>query len=616
MPSPVVAALVACVCLVPSAFAAPRFNDLQVIGTHNSYHIAPPPALDALIRTRDPATADSLQYTHRPLTEQLDRLGIRQLELDVYADPQGGLFADPAGPRLVAGQEPPPPVPDRTAMGQPGPKILHAPDFDFLTTAPTLQDALSEIRSWSAKNPNHVPILILLELKSEAVGAEFTQPIPWTLALLDQLEEQARAGLGDSRMLRPDEIRGTRKTLRDAVLAQGWPALADLRGRVLIALDNTDAVRDLYLSRSSTLAERWFFVSVDESHPAAAWFKINDPIADFERIQRLVKSGYLVRTRADADTRNARWNDTRQREAAFASGAQFISTDYPEPNPSWSSYSVRWTSHRVARPNPVAAPSIDSGLDLEVLALRGLEPFPERELALLNQRAFQSHTQRRLAEASADYVRLLELAPALDPTPTDLDLVLKQAPVLMTHPDEPFPLRDVVAIVSPDRSTLAFHLFWDDDIDFPEDNDPADHEIVWVTPIDGPARTTTVATYFHGRLLSAPASGMPAWVAVEWGKHGSLPMTSQGLATEPSTLQSHWRTLHDKGIRLPHHPLARQWPKRFEGDWDAYRRFERRVETRPLLESRRLIWIGRWANAILDQHALPYNFAAKTEWPN
>ena len=39
----------------------------------------------------------------------------------------------------------------------------------------------------------------------------------------------------------------------------------------------------------------------------------------------------MVRTRADANTVQARNNDTSQREQAFASGAQAISTDYYLP---------------------------------------------------------------------------------------------------------------------------------------------------------------------------------------------------------------------------------------------------------------------------------------------
>ena len=39
----------------------------------------------------------------------------------------------------------------------------------------------------------------------------------------------------------------------------------------------------------------------------------------------------MVRTRADANTVQARDNDTRQRDQVFASGAQAISTDYCFP---------------------------------------------------------------------------------------------------------------------------------------------------------------------------------------------------------------------------------------------------------------------------------------------
>jgi hypothetical protein len=60
-----------------------------------------------------------------------------------------------------------------------------------------------------------------------------------------------------------------------------------------------------------------------------------------------------VRTRADGDTSEARHNDTTQREQAFASGAQFVSTDYAEPDERLSDYSVRFPGGEVVRANPV-----------------------------------------------------------------------------------------------------------------------------------------------------------------------------------------------------------------------------------------------------------------------
>ena len=60
--------------------------------------------------------------------------------------------------------------------------------------------------------------------------------------------------------------------------------------------------------------------------PEAATMIINNPLAP--EIKGLVEKGYIIRTRADADTREARSNDKTDFMAACASGAQIITTDY------------------------------------------------------------------------------------------------------------------------------------------------------------------------------------------------------------------------------------------------------------------------------------------------
>ncbi len=87
--------------------------------------------------------------------------------------------------------------------------------------------------------------------------------------------------------------------------------------------------------------------------------KRNDPLANPGDIETLVKQGYMVRTRADADTVQARSGDTTQRDAALSSGAQFISTDYPVPNPDFSDYQVRLPGDGIARCNPVSPGNCD-----------------------------------------------------------------------------------------------------------------------------------------------------------------------------------------------------------------------------------------------------------------
>ena len=97
------------------------------------------------------------------------------------------------------------------------------------------------------------------------------------------------------------------------------------------------------------MAGRLLFVSVPRTHPAAAWMKRNDPVGSFDEIQSLVKAGFLVRTRADAGTVEARANDAARRDQAFASGAQLISTDYPEPDLRFSGCAVRFERGVVRR---------------------------------------------------------------------------------------------------------------------------------------------------------------------------------------------------------------------------------------------------------------------------
>ena len=358
------------VCLAPADLVRadePRFNQLQVIGTHNSYHIAPAPAIQQMLVSRNPQRAQALDYTHRPLAEQFANLKIRQVELDIYADPTGSRFAAPAARAIVRGlgKDPGEDPDSGGVLRKPGLKIVHVPDIDFRTTAPTFVDALKQIRTWSQANRRHVPIMILVELKEDALPGLPTRPAPFGKDEIESIDNEILAVFPKSEILTPDRVRGKFTSLPEAIKAQGWPRLDDVRGLVMFALDNEGTLRDRYLEGHPALADRVMFATVPPESPAAAWFKINNPVKDFERIRKLVKDGFLVRTRADADTVQSRKNDVAQRDKALSSGAQFVSTDYPEPDRRFSEYLVRLPGGKIARSNPVSGDDSWNDIDLE-----------------------------------------------------------------------------------------------------------------------------------------------------------------------------------------------------------------------------------------------------------
>ena len=334
-----------------------RLNQLQLLGTHNSYHVAPEPPVLALLGER----AKAFEYTHQTLTHQLDALGVRQFEIDVFVDPEGGRYAKPAIlAKLPPGATVRTPGPE---MSTPGFKVLHVQDVDVVGRCSTLDACLREIRDWSRAHPRHVPIMVMLELKeSDTTGTRPlgpTDPLPFDAAQLDALDAAVRAVFDEDHLLTPDDVRGAHATLREALAQDGWPRLRDVRGKVLFAMDNSGGPLERYLDGHPSLEGRVLFVSAEPGTPASAFLKLNEVMGDEQsRITDLARAGYIIRTRADLPTIEARTGDTTRRDRAFASGAQFVSTDYPEVSPFGSGYVARLPGAETlpARCNPVTAP--------------------------------------------------------------------------------------------------------------------------------------------------------------------------------------------------------------------------------------------------------------------
>lgn len=313
-----------------------KMNDIQVVGTHNSYKQAMSAQVRARIAAKSEKLEQALDYAHRPLTEQLDH-GARQLEIDVNYDPEGGYYA-----KGKADAE----------LRKPGFKVLHMAFSDAASSCERLVACLSEIRKWSDGHPGHAPIMLMFNAKEDADEEHGKPARRFDEAAFDALDREILATIPRDKLILPDDVQGRYPTLREAVLAGNWPSLQAARGKIFFALDEPEAKVAIYRGKRKSLEGRVFFVNTDENSPAAAYLTINDPIAEGARIARDVKAGFIVRTRADADTWEARAGTLARLRAALASGAQYISTDYLWEDPRLPGYRVALPQDATVRCSP------------------------------------------------------------------------------------------------------------------------------------------------------------------------------------------------------------------------------------------------------------------------
>ncbi len=285
-----------------------RANHVQVKGTHNSYH------LDPGLEIKPWA------YSHLPLERQLGEQGVRQLELDVYWDVAVKDF-----------------------------RVYHVKLVDEKSTCDLLSDCLGAVKKWSDANPSHQPVFILVEPKDDAEPYPFTSPYV-------ELEKAVLRTIPKKQLITPDDVRGSHGSLIKAVEQDGWPTLGLARGRLILALLAGEKMRKHYTHDEQHLRGRLMFVTGAVGKPFGAVASYNDPRKDMDRIKAAVKKGLLVRTRADSESVEPAKGDTTKLQAALASGAHYVSTDYPAKTDKFD-YVVQIPEGTPARCHPVNAPA-------------------------------------------------------------------------------------------------------------------------------------------------------------------------------------------------------------------------------------------------------------------
>lgn len=339
-----------------------RINEIQTVGTAESYKQLPSPLLMLLVKMGSAKDAKALDFAEPPIARQLDT-NARSLEFDIAYDPKGGLFKNPAG-AILASQL----LSDAylATMSAPGFKVVHIIDIDFNSICLTLVSCLKDVAVWSRAHPSHVPIVISLRSNDERTPMpRATTPIPFDAAAFDALDTEIRSVFKPDEIISPDSVQGKFATLHDATAAHNWPLLGSSRGKVIFLLDDTAQKVAMYRGKRHSLEGRVMFVSTDEKSPLAAFVTIEDPIKDAARITADVKAGLMVHTWADAETKEARTDNTARRESALTSGAQIVSTDFLYADPKIGPYQVRLANDHRASCDVQLSPQRCGGLGVE-----------------------------------------------------------------------------------------------------------------------------------------------------------------------------------------------------------------------------------------------------------
>lgn len=282
-----------------------RLNQIQIKGTHNSYHQQPLIAWHA-----------SHKYTHLPLNEQLEKRGIRAFELDVHRPTLGSDLL-----------------------------VYHIAAVDAKTSCSKFKDCLRELKNWSDQHPGHVTIFVWIEIKDGTGGPKFAD--------FNRVDQEIREILGD-RLITPDDLQRDHETLQASIQKDGWPTVEESRGKFIFMLDNDDRTPKVYLKNDS-LAGRVMLPRANETTLNSPWAVVakTDP-GSFH--SAALQKNFILAVNLCSPESNAADCQNRLKRSLEA-GTQLLMDDFEggDPKQTLGGYYVQLKDQLTANCNPMTA---------------------------------------------------------------------------------------------------------------------------------------------------------------------------------------------------------------------------------------------------------------------
>lgn len=278
-----------------------KLNEIAVMGTHNSYQLLGTLPKQGLMKTLQIISFGLVEnkavFEMDTFTEQLEQ-GIRNLEIDIETvDDEGDVSFI----------------------------VTHKAIIDNVSSAYNLAKGLEEIAMWSDNNPGHLPVYLLIEPKDDVPSINNMKNFSLEYAL--ELDKVPRQVLGD-RLLTPQQVMGGYESFEEMRKADGWPALKQAAGKIIVLLHTCDVTQE-YIDTDTSIKTQAMFPMLlfgDIDKPYASFILDNDPVIASENNKKTVdENNLMVRTRAD---NYPDFSDERYKSADNC-GSHIITTDYP-----------------------------------------------------------------------------------------------------------------------------------------------------------------------------------------------------------------------------------------------------------------------------------------------
>ncbi len=280
-----------------------KLNEIAVLGTHNSYQRLATKETRFAMNLIDSITfkkfgLNTFDFEMDTLTEQLE-MGVRNVEIDIET-----LDKD-----------------DKIEF-----KVTHNSLIDNASSAYDFEKALQEIKMWSDNNPEHIPVIIIVEPKSFVI--EINGMKKFSLEYAKELDKIVADTLGDS-LLTPEDMLRDYASFKEMRENDDWISLKEARGKILVLLHDCD-VTESYIALDESIKTQKMFPMLrydDRNESYTSFILENDAWrADERKAENIDESNLIVRTRADV---YPEYSDERY-EVIETCGSQIITTDFPE----------------------------------------------------------------------------------------------------------------------------------------------------------------------------------------------------------------------------------------------------------------------------------------------